>query len=236
MCFSATANFVASGVIGSIGVATLRHVDHPRSVLFAATPMLFALHQFIEAFVWLGLDRRIGPVAFHHAAFLFILYAQGILPLLMPLAVLLMEPPGWRRRGVAMATAIGALVCAWATYAVIAFPSRALVEYHSIAYRNPMTDGAWVAGGYVVATCGALLLSTHKVVRWFGILNVVGLTIVMIIKGYAFTSVWCLYAATLSIMLYWQFRHRHIDIDSPNSRFAGIEGEWRAFRQFVHAG
>ena len=94
MCFSAEANFVATGVIAVVGVATLRHVDHPRAVLFASTPMLFALHQFTEGFVWLGLDGRIGRVALDHAAFLFLLYAQDILALLMPLAVLLMEPAG----------------------------------------------------------------------------------------------------------------------------------------------
>ncbi len=98
-----------------------------------------------------------------------------------------------------------------------------------------MTDYSWVAGGYVLATCGALLLSTHKVVRWFDILNVLGLTVVMIVKGYAFTSVWCLYAAVLSVVLYLQFRRSHIDIEAPNSRFAGTEGEWRAFRKFVKA-
>lgn len=51
MCFSAEANFVATGVIAAVGVATLRHVDHPRAVLFTSTPILFALHQFTGAFV-----------------------------------------------------------------------------------------------------------------------------------------------------------------------------------------
>ena len=101
---------------------TLRHVDHPRSVLFAVTPMLFALHQFTEAFVWFGLERKIGSVALEHSVFLFMLYAQGILPLLMPLAVLLMEPPGWRRTCIVAMTAIGALVFSWTLYAVVAFP------------------------------------------------------------------------------------------------------------------
>jgi hypothetical protein len=48
MCFSATASFVASCGIGSIGVATLRHVREPRALLFASVPMLFAVHQFTE--------------------------------------------------------------------------------------------------------------------------------------------------------------------------------------------
>ena len=64
MCFSATSSFIASGVIGAIGIATLRHVREPRALLFAAVPMLFAVHQFTEGWVWLGLDGRIGAVGF----------------------------------------------------------------------------------------------------------------------------------------------------------------------------
>ena len=56
MCFSATANFVGSGLLGAVGVVTLTKVKHRRELLFAALPTLFAIHQFIEGFVWLGLD------------------------------------------------------------------------------------------------------------------------------------------------------------------------------------
>ncbi|MGZ5792626.1 MAG: DUF6629 family protein, partial [Croceibacterium sp.] len=45
ICFSASASFLAAGVIGTIGVATLRHVREPRALLFAAVPLLFGLHQ-----------------------------------------------------------------------------------------------------------------------------------------------------------------------------------------------
>ena len=47
MCFSATANFVGSGVLGAVGVVTLTKVKHRRELLFAALPVLFAIHQFI---------------------------------------------------------------------------------------------------------------------------------------------------------------------------------------------
>jgi hypothetical protein len=46
MCFSATANFVGSGVLGTVGVVTLTKVKHRRELLFAALPALFAVHQF----------------------------------------------------------------------------------------------------------------------------------------------------------------------------------------------
>ena len=51
MCFSATVNFGGSAVLGAAGVATLTKVKHRRELLFAAMPMLFAIHQFIEGFV-----------------------------------------------------------------------------------------------------------------------------------------------------------------------------------------
>ena len=63
MCFSASASFVAAGVIGTIGLATLRHVREPRTLLFAAVPLLFAFHQLCEGFDWLGLEGRIGTIA-----------------------------------------------------------------------------------------------------------------------------------------------------------------------------
>ena len=111
MCFSATASFGASGVIGAVGIATLIHVRQPRAVLFAALPLLFALHQFTEGFVWLGLDGRIGSIATDHFIFLFLLYAKGILPFLVPLAVALMEPAGWRRTATAALALLGAGLC-----------------------------------------------------------------------------------------------------------------------------
>ena len=90
--FSATANFVGSGVLGAAGVATLTKVKHRRELLFAALPMLFAVHQFMEGFVWLGLDGILSPSVAHDMGAAFMLYAQGLLPFLLPLSVLLFEP------------------------------------------------------------------------------------------------------------------------------------------------
>lgn len=216
MCFSATASFIGSGVIGAIGVATLRHVREPRTLLFASMPMLFAVHQFTEGWVWLGLDGRIDKIAFDHVTFLFMLYAQAILPLLMPAAVALMEPPGWRRSAILGLTIIGALVFAWNVTGLIALPSRCVIVQNSIAYRNHITGNIWISCLYVLATCGAMLLSSHRVVRWYGVLNVVALAITEIVKQHAFASVWCFYAAIMSVVIYWQFRGRKIDVETPN--------------------
>ena len=61
MCFSATVNFAGGAVLGAAGVATLTKVRHRRELLFAAMPLLFAIHQYIGGFVWLGLDGVLSP-------------------------------------------------------------------------------------------------------------------------------------------------------------------------------
>ena len=47
--------------------------------------------------------------------------------------------------------------------------------------------------------------------------NVIGLSVVQIVKDYAFASIWCFYAAIMSVMIYWQFRRGNIDIETPNA-------------------
>jgi hypothetical protein len=211
MCYSPTASFVSAALIGTVGVATVRHVRSPHTLLFGAIPLLFAVHQFTEGLVWLGLLGRIGPVGRDHAAFLFTMYAQGLLPFLMPLAVALMEPAGWRRRAIFGLVAVGAVAAAWDAYGLIFLPTRVFIDHQAIAYRNAMTGSLSISLLYIVASCGALLLSSYKVVRWYGILNIIALIIVEIVREYAFASVWCFYAASMSMMLYWQFSRGRID-------------------------
>jgi hypothetical protein len=65
MCFSATVNFGGSAVLGAAGVATLTKVKHRRELLFAAMPLLFAIHQFIDRVCVAGVGwdpfPRCGP-------------------------------------------------------------------------------------------------------------------------------------------------------------------------------
>ena len=107
MCFSATANFVGSTALGAVGIVTLTKVKHRRELLFASLPFLFAIHQFIEGFVWLGLDGKLSPTTTHNMAAAFMLYAQGLLPFLLPLSVLLFEPDGKGRRRMLPFLALG---------------------------------------------------------------------------------------------------------------------------------
>jgi hypothetical protein len=201
VCFSATANFVGSGVLGAVGVVTFTKVKHRRELLFAALPTLFAIHQFIEGFVWLGLDGILSPAVTHDMGAAFMLYAQGLLPFLLPLSVLLFEPDVKSRRRMLPFLVVGGATTLYILWALTAFPTQVYIRGNSIVYINQATNNIAVALAYVIATCGSLFFSKIKMMVIFGAANLAILLAVMELKRYAFTSLWCAYAAVASVII-----------------------------------
>jgi uncharacterized protein DUF6629 len=179
----------------------LAKVKHRREVLFAALPALFAIHQFIEGFVWLGLDGILSPTVAHDMGAAFMLYAQGLLPFLVSLAVLLFESDRKSRQFMLPFAVIGAATTLYILWALTAFPTQVYVRGNSIVYINQATNNMTVAVFYVIATCGSLFFSKIKMMVLFGAANLAILLVVMAVKRYAFTSVWCAYAAVASVII-----------------------------------
>ena len=209
MCFSATANFVGSGALASIGVLTLTQVRHRRELLFASLPALFAFHQLIEGFVWLGLDGTLSPTITHNMGAAFMLYAQGLLPFLLPLSVLLFEPTAKSRKRMLPFLGLGASTTLYILWALTAYPLQVYVKGNSIVYINQATNNMAVAVLYVIATCGSLFFSKIRVMVLFGGANLIILLVVMEVKRYAFTSLWCAYAAIASVIILAYFWKSH---------------------------
>jgi uncharacterized protein DUF6629 len=211
VCFSATANFVGSGVLGAVGAVTLTRVKHRRELLFAALPLFFAIHQFIEGFVWLGLDGILSPAVTHDMGAAFMLYAQGLLPFLLPLSVLLFEPDAKSRQRMLPFLALGVGTTLYILWALTAFPTQVYVRGNSIVYINQATNNMTVAVLYVIATCGSLFFSEIRMMVVFGAANLAILLVVMAFKRYAFTSLWCAYAAVVSVIILAYFWASHED-------------------------
>lgn len=208
MCFSATANFTGSAVLGVIGIATLAEVKHRREFLFAAMPLLFAVHQVIEGFVWLGLDNTLPASVAHGAGAAFVLYAHGLLPFLLPLSVYLIEPTRHRQRRMLWFVLLGGGLMLYMLWGLTAYPLQVSARSHTIVYFNPVTTTVAVAVLYVIATCGALLFSGFRDLVVLGVANILGLLVVMLVMSHAFTSIWCAYAAVISVLIYFHFRRR----------------------------
>ena len=134
-----------------------------------------------------------------------LLYADGILPFLLPLSVFLIEPTKRQRNACSAFVILGGLFALYLNWGLIAYPLQVFEQSHSIVYINVITNTTLVALLYVIATCGALFFSGYRPLVELGWFNLVGLIVVALVKRYAFTSVWCAYAAVVSVMIYFFF-------------------------------
>jgi len=208
--YFAVLNFTLSGIIGVVGILTLRKVNTPNEVMFALLPLLFALHQFTESFVWLGVGGYINYRALEIAISIFIYYAQGLLPFLVPLAIWLIEKDSYKRKLVGILALLGLGLAIYTMYGLATIHTSVNVVNNALYYKNPWTENFYDAIIYILTTCGSLMLSSSISIQLFGFLNLIGVTIIYLLRPYGFTSLWCLYAATISGLLYFYFVERRI--------------------------
>jgi hypothetical protein len=196
VCFSPQADLVGGAVLVVIGVDALRHVRQRRDHLpLAALPLLLAVHQVVEAFAWWGLQGVVPEGLGRVAVWVYLLIAFVVLPVYVPLAVAVLEPPGPRRRLIGGFVALGAVVATLLLAGMVRGPVTAeLADYH-LAYGTGVSAGFLVVVAYVVATCGAVLFSGRPYLAAFGVVNLVAVAVLARFQIDGFASLWCAWAA-----------------------------------------
>ena len=207
MCFSASVSFVAGTALLAVGAVTVRKARHRAELPFAAIPLLFGVHQLIEGVVWLTF-RFDAPLLNTAMTFAYSLFSHVLWPIYVPLAVLLLEPVLWRRKALAAFLAAGIATGLYLLVAMFRFPivSRALGGH--IEYVSPHFFVTAVMAGYLAATCISLLFSSHKAANLFGIAALLSFLASYAIYTLWFFSVWCFFAAALSVMILLYFSNR----------------------------
>lgn len=217
MCFSPEASFIAAGALAPVGVVALRSVRRRDELILGALPLLFAGHQAVEGVVWLGLEGHLPHGLLEVAIRVYLVFAQVVLPVLVPVGLLLFEQDPGRRRRLTALVALGFAVSVRLLWVITEHPLGARVLGHSIVYDTDVHFGYVVAAGYVVATCGPPLLSSGSLLRRFGVANLAGLTLAAFIKYSAVTSVWCFYAALVSGLVVVALRQRAAQAPVPSA-------------------
>ena len=206
MCFSATASFTLSGVLGVVGAASIARTTQPSTRLFAAIPLFFGLQQFAEGIVWATMNAP-AHVALHEVAVVcFLALALVIWPLWAPLALWHIEPSGIRRRIQRSFFILGIIIAAVATHLLLRWEPFAVVAGRSIDYQHAEMGVAIpdfvLLLAYAIPTVASFLVSTATMVRTIGMTLAVSLVLAFLIKQEALTSVWCFFAAVLSVMIF----------------------------------
>ncbi|CAN5613891.1 hypothetical protein BH09ACT8_BH09ACT8_19700 [soil metagenome] len=200
MCFSATADLAVGAALVPVAIASLREVRHRRELPFALLPSIFAVHQFLEAAVWAGQDGEVPSTVAHVAMRAYLFIAFPLLPTLIPVAVLLLEPRGARRR-VAIFVVLGAIVSSYLTVVVLLRPVTVVMHPHALEYQSIVQAPVVWAVLYIIAVIGPALMSGYRSIVAFGVANLVGLTIVAAVFEAAFASLWCVWAAAASVLI-----------------------------------
>lgn len=204
MCFSATASFSAGTVLLGLGTLTLKSARRPREVPFAAIPLLFAIQQLTEGVIWLTFSYeapQVNVVMTHVYSF----FSHVLWPVYVPVAVLLIEPPGWRRHALLVFAAAGVAVGSYLLYILVAYPVVSRPTGQHIEYVSPHFFAAAAMTLYLMSTTLSLFLSTHRTVKVFGVLALLSFAAAYAFFTTWFISVWCFLAALLSAVVYLHF-------------------------------
>jgi hypothetical protein len=205
MCFSAEASFVGAGVVGAVGVATLTQVKERKEILLGALPLGFAVHQLLEGITWMRLDGAFDGHLRGWGVHLWVLYAWALLPAWLPIGVRLIEPDERRRKWMIPLVVIGVALALLMVTQALQPAIEVRVLDSNLDYMLPIDIGVFLAVPYILATCVSPILSSHRWIVIFGIGNVLALSAATIMKAADFSSIWCTFAAGLSVLIFLHF-------------------------------
>lgn len=204
MCFSATASFTAGGALTAVGALTVHKSRGKVELPLALVPLLFGVQQITEGVLWVSLRHDL-PGLEAWATYVYSLFSHVLWPIFIPFAILLVETSRRRRRAIGAFLALGLGVGLYLLYFLIRYPVTARIHSQSIFYDSPHLFIAGVVGLYLLATCGTGLLSSHWCLRVFGVLAFVLAVVAYQVSIHTWVSVWCFYAAVLSLLIFIHF-------------------------------
>lgn len=204
MCFSATACFTAGTALSAVGAVTVTRSRGKAELPLALVPLLFGIQQISEGFLWVSLNNGLAGLQVW-TTYIFSMFFHVFWPIFVPFAILLVEPSERRRRALRVFLAMGTGVGLYLLFFILRSPVTARVEGRSIFYDSPhfFIMGALVV--YLLATCVSGLFSSHRCINLFG-----GLAFILAVAAYqvsvkTFVSVWCFFAAILSLLIVIHF-------------------------------
>lgn len=199
-----------AGVLTVVGGLSIASAAEDSRLLFAAVPLGFAAQQAIEGGVWLAIGNPTHHAALRLAVLAFLSFALVVWPTWVPVSLWVAERDQQRRRWLAWLVGAGVVVSAVAVVLLARWEPHARIGGHSLRYSFGVETGAPVhvvlIVAYIVPTLVPFFVSTIDLSAVFGISLIVSLGIALAIRREALTSVWCFFAAGLSVLVFVSVR------------------------------
>lgn len=203
MCFSATASFVSTAVLVTAGAVTLSRSTKTPYQYLAFVPILFALQQFSEGFVWLALQHEQFIKYVDIASFGFVFFAWLIWPFYIPFSIYKLESNSNRKKAMRALLVIGVLLSAFLAYALIFIGVDPQISGHSISYKFPADKTIVEAMSLIYLSCTIVpeLICSKRRVRILGMSTLILFIVAKIFFSHALLSVWCMFCAISSLII-----------------------------------
>ena len=219
MCFSASASFIAGTTLCAVGVVTLKKTEARTELPFAMIPLLFGIQQLTEGVIWLTFHYN-APLLKQTMTYLYSGFSHALWPMYVPIAIGILESVRWRRKAIFAFEAAGAAVGLYLLYFIVTAPVVAEVIGRHIVYVSPHFYQVPVMVLYLAATCVSCFFSSHGFVRLFGVLAFTAAIAAYVVHVLALVSIWCFFAAVLSLLIYLHLRFRGLG-GFPGNRHLG---------------
>ncbi len=211
MCFSAPVSFAASALLLPAGFYGLRVAaqNNPRYLPLAAIPVTFGVQQACEGLVWVGLEANSSTVV-RLGAFGFLAFAYWFWLFWAPWSVAIAEVNARVKR---VGWSLGGLGCGYGAllYLPLVFQPDWLtvqVVRHSIEYDTRLLFDPWVSQEvdrlvYALIVLIPFALASNRALKGFGATIALSAITSHWLLHQVFVSVWCFFAAVLSLLIVW---------------------------------
>lgn len=216
MCFSAAVSYSATAVLVTTGIYAIRQARRLPApyLLWAMIPVFFGIQQAFEGRVWQMLDAGDAGAAVPYAQG-FHFFSHFLWLWWFPLCSYLVEPEKIRKRVIGGFALFGAFAGTLVYFVILSHPEwmTVAIREHSIyyrfsvPYRNSIHLPIPTAGLYALTVLIPLLISSHSRIKIFGVLIILSMLLASKAYEYAYISVWCFFAAVLSLYIVYMIRH-----------------------------
>ncbi len=209
MCFSATASFTASAMLVPVGIYCIKKASQLQKPywVIAALPLAFAIQQAFEGGVWIALESG-DPGTTRLSALGFMFFSHLFWLIWIPLSCYAAEDNRLKKTIFLSFAFIGAahgllmyipllFRADWLTVELV----RQSIDYKATLVYDEFIPRIVVRAFYAFIVIVPLILSSDTYIRVFGFLIATSVITATVFFGYAFISVWCFFAAILSLYI-----------------------------------
>jgi hypothetical protein len=205
MCFSAGASFTAGVVLTTIGIASIKECNHKSQLFFASIPFIFGVQQFAEGVLWLTIPSHNYFGLQKIATYVYLFFAHFLWPLLVPIAILLVERKSTRKNIQKIFVVAGIVASIYMAYCLLTYNVKASIDGQHINYvldYSKLFTNYWIFL-YGLATIAPPFFSHIKRMWILGLTILVSYLITQIFYENYILSVWCFLSSLISILIYF---------------------------------